>query len=111
MQSIETTTWHDQRPTHSSPPAIVTEAREAAARAWQQYEAAWDEHQAGYRSLASVDEAHAASVAADARYRDAYDAWQRGDEGAIACTCTPTSDTCPACRARIAADVDSIFAF
>jgi hypothetical protein len=103
-------TWHDQAPTHPTPPAIVTEAREAAARAWQAYELAWDNHIAGYAGLAHVDEARAAAIAADQWYRDVYAAWQRGDEGAIACACTPDT-TCPNCKARIAANPEGVFAF
>ena len=107
----ENETWHDQRPSYTPQPAIVTEAREAAARAWQAVELAWENHLSGWASMASVDEARAAAKAADAWYRDVYAAWQRGDEGAIACTCTPTGDTCPACRAKAAANPDGVYNF
>lgn len=98
-------------PTHQTPPAIVLEAREAARRAWRKQDELTEDYLAYRTDIDTVNAATEAAKAADAWYRDVYAAWQRGDEAAIACTCTPTSDTCPACKARIAANSESVFGY
>jgi len=82
-------------PTHSTPPAFVIEAREAARRAWRKQDELTEDYLAYRTDIETVNAATEAAKAADAYAADCYEAWERGDEGAIACTCTPpTSDTC-----------------
>mgnify|MGYP007100123213 CR=1 FL=1 len=108
---IDPPTWHDQRPTHTSKPAIVIDAQVAANSAWRKVYELSDDYEAGRVDLDTVTQATEQAKAADLWYQNVYHAWERGDEGAIACYCTPTGDTCANCRAKIAANVDSVFNF
>ena len=107
---IETTTIHDWKPTHDAPPAFVVGAKLSARRAWQKVSELSDEYEAGQTDLATCQEAVKAAQDADAWYRDVYAAWKRGDEGAIACSCTPDS-TCENCKRQAAANPEGVYAY
>ena len=75
----ENETWHDMKPSYTPQPAIVTEAREAAARAWQRVSELSDAYEQGTTSSDTVNQSISAAIDADAWYRDVWQAWQTGE--------------------------------
>jgi len=95
-EGIETTTWHDQRPSHRPVPNAVTVAAEHARIAVDQYNSYWD------FCLHSGDEINWPEMERLAKIaNDAERALEQARHDALnECTCDPRSDmACPVCVA------------
>ena len=81
---MDTTTWHDCKPTHPAKPTSVQAAKDAVDEAWANYEAAVD---ARYQpnaydtfSQEELNELRKTAQILGALYDARYDAWQRGED-------------------------------
>jgi len=63
-QGIETTTWHDQKPSYNPRPSWLLDANESASLAWKAYDEAIEERLAGIGSHDGI--ARALEVAREA---------------------------------------------
>jgi hypothetical protein len=109
MPNDNETTWHDQKPTHSNPPAYVQAYRKAAAEAWRKHDEACERYLAA--TTESAQEAamkqmrwdHTDALAADARAASAYARWQ-----AELAAQQPTEPPAPPTVSRLAAIIGKV---
>ena len=73
LDSIETTTFHDQAPSHPAVPGAVLKARHKMNTAWHLHQIACDNLEAGVGSPLAVSILLEAATAAQQEYRAAWD--------------------------------------
>jgi len=78
LDSIETTTFHDQAPSHPAVPDAVLAARRERDRAYRLHDQAVDLWYDGVLGRASVDVLATAAIIAEKRY---WQAWDRANAG------------------------------
>jgi len=103
---IETTTWHDQKPSHNPKPGNLVQLEAAMEKAWLDYDGLIEQRLnwwAGNGIIENeitqdtIDKARDIAVRCQQAY---YDAWYT--ENSDQCTCNPLSDVaCDVCKAQI----------
>jgi hypothetical protein len=101
---IETTTWHDMRPSHNPRPDNLLDLEYRMNKAWQDYDALIERRYEWYAGIQSDEVTHEmiqmaqdAAVQAQQTY---WDAWYQANSDY--CTCLPDGSgvTCDTCKAQ-----------
>ena len=104
MDGIETTTWHDQKPSHNPKPDNLMELEYQMEKAWLDYDHLIEKRYDWYAGITTdevtpeqIDEQREVAV----RYQNDYwQAWYKANSDM--CTCNPNSATaCDVCKAQI----------
>lgn len=105
-QSIEYTTWHDMKPTHSMKPDNLLDLEWRMTKAWMDYDALIEARLNWYAGSRKDEVTHemiqAAQDAAVQAQQAYWDAWYQANSDQ--CTCKPDSViACDVCKAQIKA--------
>jgi len=104
MDGIETTTWHDQKPSYNPKPDNLIDLEYQMEKAWLDYDHLIEKRYDWYAGITfeevtheMIDNQRAVAVRCQQAY---YDAWYT--ENSDQCTCNPLSDVaCDVCMAQI----------